>query len=146
MLRITRVTINRSEMHNLLRGPGGPVVQTVDRYTRRTANAARAGAPVDTGHLRASIDTSVRTTSTRVIGRVSSPLDYARFVHDGTGIYGPRRRPIRPKRAKMLAFRPKGGRTVVFAREVKGTKPRPFLLRALREVSPWPVTEKRQTP
>ena len=62
--------------------------------------------------------------------RVGTPVRYARLVHDGTGLYGPRGAVIRPKKGRFLVFTPKGG-GVVFARQVKGMKPNPFLKNAL---------------
>jgi hypothetical protein len=58
---------------------------------------------------------------------------YARWVHNGTGIYGPRHRPIKPKRAKALRFKGRrfGKSGWVYARQVKGMKPNPFLEDAL---------------
>jgi hypothetical protein len=52
---------------------------------------------------------------------------HAIWVHDGTGIYGPHRSPIVPRRAKNLVFRShKTGRRFVLP-SVKGQKPQPFL-------------------
>lgn len=61
---------------------------------------------------------------------MGSDLEYARFVNDGTAPHQ-----IRPTRARALRFRV-GGR-IVFARVVNhpGTRARPFLDRALREVA-----------
>lgn len=52
-------------------------------------------------------------------------LKYARWLQEGTGIYGPSGEPIRPKRAKFLHFWI--GDQEVFAKSVKGMPPRPFL-------------------
>lgn len=68
---------------------------------------------------------------------------YARFVEEGTGIYGPNRRPIVPVRAKFLRFPAKGadvrqtgsltkaqqraGGGWVFKKSVLGRKATPFL-------------------
>lgn len=93
---------------------------------RLSANPKR----VDTGRLRS----SVRVAPTRYRGytgaRVGTNVNYALLVHNGTGIYGPRRRPIRPKRRKFLRFETKGG-DIVYARQVKGMRPNPFLVEAL---------------
>lgn len=51
--------------------------------------------------------------------KVSTSVKYAKWVNDGTGIYGSGR-PITPKRAKYLRFTI-GGR-VIFARSVRGQK------------------------
>jgi hypothetical protein len=66
--------------------------------------------------------------------RVGTNVYYARWVHDGTGIYGPRRMVIKPKRAKALVWRSqlhgqKSGkfRGYVVVKSVKGMRPNPFL-------------------
>jgi hypothetical protein len=94
-------------------------------------NRAKALAPVDTGRLRASIK-SKRSSffSLRPKVTVYSLVEYAAYVNDGT-----RRHPIRAKNAKALRFRVNG--RVVYAKAVMhpGTKPRPFLDRALEEIA-----------
>ena len=84
-----------------------------------------------TGRLRGSIRAEEpRIFSLRGSVKVGSDLEYAAFVNDGT-----RPHIIRPRRAQVLRFTV-GGRTV-FAKVVHhpGTRPRPFLDRALREVA-----------
>lgn len=51
--------------------------------------------------------------------KVATSIKYARWVNDGTGIYGSGR-PITPKRAKYLRFTI-GGRTI-YAKSVRGQK------------------------
>lgn len=59
---------------------------------------------------------------------IGSDLDYALFHHDGTGIYGPRHRPIRAK-GKVMVFSVNGHR--VYTPQVKGQRGTKFLERAL---------------
>ena len=105
---------------------------------RAVVRVGKQECPVDEGTLRSSIShvVEVGTTSVKVI--VGSPLPYAQFVHEGTGIYGPTGTPIRPTRAKNLKFRagkgPKSKRQWVTVPQVKGQKPNPFLVRALTAV------------
>lgn len=114
------------------------MVAVVDEVTAAAATAARRRCPVDDGTLRASIRARTQQRGSQVIGEVWSALEYAAYVHQGTGVYGPRGRPIRPVRARVLSWeQPGAGR--VFAREVKGQRPQPFLAEGLAEVSPWPV-------
>ena len=109
------------------------VAGIVGEVTADVANAARRRCPVDNGALRASIRSKVSRRGTEVIGEVYSDLEYAAYVHQGTGIYGPSHRPIRPVRARVLSWQQAGaGR--VFAREVRGSRPQPFLADALAEV------------
>jgi hypothetical protein len=65
------------------------------------------------------------------VARVGTIVHYARFVHDGTGIYGPKHAPIRPKKSRWLVFTPKGQKSPVFARSVRGMPGTPFLRDAL---------------
>jgi len=150
--RVT-VTVNRLELGRVLRGSA---TREVERVTRETWNGARQRAPVDEGTLRASLLYRVETGRTRVTGTVWSPLQYALYVHEGTGIYGPRRRVITPRRHRFLRFEVKpggplragqrvparGNRRVVYARFVRGTPPNRFLTDALEEVSPYPVVRR----
>ena len=48
---------------------------------------ARQLCPVDQGHLRASITSETEITANEIIGRIGSNLEYAPYVHNGTGIY-----------------------------------------------------------
>lgn len=89
---------------------------------------------VDTGRLRASVNTRRIHRGTLPGARVGSNVFYAIYVHEGTGIYGRYRRPIRPVRAKVLRFKPKGSTGYAFAQSVKGMRPNPFLVKALRSL------------
>lgn len=142
------ITINDAEVERLLRGQDGDVVTAVRRVVTGTRNLAVALCPVDEGILRASLRTRIETSSREVKGWVYTDLEYGLYVHEGTGIYGPRGAPIRPKRGRYLVFEARNARTtprgrgnLVFARQVRGQRPQPFLLDALKEVSPWPVDE-----
>ncbi|QGJ95812.1 tail completion or Neck1 protein [Gordonia phage EMoore] len=113
-----------------------------DRVGRRVQNAARRRAPVDSGALRNSIEYVVTVGPNRTHVKIGSPLPYARYIHEGTGIYGPQGTPIVPTTRQVLKFQVKGssgrrrGRDApwVFAKSVKGVKPNPFLVDALVEV------------
>lgn len=94
-------------------------------------NAARRGAPVDRGQLRASLTIEFSRDANGPFARIGSNLPYAIFVHEGTGIYGPSGQPIKPVRGRFLRFTPRGASGPVFARQVSGSPGRPFLLEAL---------------
>lgn len=102
-------------------------------------NRAKVLAPVDTGRLRASGKIQYSSLfSFRPRATVFFDTDYAAFVNDGT-----RPHIIRPKNARALRFRVGG--QIVYARVVHhpGTRPNPFLDRALRETlrgGRWRVT------
>lgn len=59
------------------------------------------------------------------MGASDRPKGLVEWLRFGTGIYGPRRTPIVPKRAKFLVFEI-GGRTI-YARSVKGMKGYDFI-------------------
>lgn len=111
----------------------------------RVLNAARRLAPADTGALRASLAVTFSPGPDGApVARIGSNLPYAVFVHEGTGIYGPRGAMITPKRGRFMVWpainnsgsgnrRYSGGKTqlYVFARQTRGMPGRPFLLQAL---------------
>lgn len=88
---------------------------------------------VDSGLLRSSIQVRLMDSVGVQKVRVGTNRRYARWVHDGTGIYGPRRMPIKPTRAKAMKFRAGlgGGKKTVYAKTVKGIKKNEFLKDAL---------------
>ncbi len=139
-----RITVNEAALQRLLTSPDGEVARAVRRVAENTANIARATAPVDNGQLRSSIRVEMRYGDGQVKAWVYTPLEYGLHLHEGTGVYGPTGQPIRPRRGQYLVFPSRSGRGgrggMVFAREVRGVRPRRFLLNALRAASPWPVT------
>ena len=88
--------------------------------------------PADTGRLRSSLNLEVRPLEVSVKPDFGSrkELEYAGYVHDGTGVYGPRKKPIRPKRKKVLRFKTREGNWVS-VRQVKGQRPQPFFKEAM---------------
>lgn len=135
-----RVDLHHVQIEELLHSPTGPVVQEVVSRSRTVANLAKRKVGVDSGRLRGSIRFTIQIQHGRVVGTIGTMVQYGVYHHEGTGIYGPRRRPITPTSAKVLVFSPKGsGGRVVYATSVRGSKPNPFLVEALQEAVPWPV-------
>lgn len=102
---------------------------------------ATVNAPEDTGELKAHA-TERRDLKRRVQGpgglvvksEISVPKVpvYAKWVHDGTGVYGPKATPIVPRRAPFMRFQIDGK---WFAkRSVLGQQPQPYLREAVEEV------------
>ena len=60
---------------------------------------------------------------------VVSGVKYLWFQNDGTGVYGKKHRPIKPKRKKFLVFEIAG--KTIFAKQVKGVKGQHFVEDAL---------------
>lgn len=91
---------------------------------------AKQNAPVQTGHLRSSIQIiAPEPTSDLMSGKVYTDIGYALWVEQGTGLYGPYASPIVPTTKKALAFTI-GGQSFV-RRSVKGMKGRFYMKSAL---------------
>lgn len=131
--------LDQQALHALLTGPQRGVAQDLLRRGLRVESQAKRNVSglggtgpkrVDSGRLRASITTVLVSRSGKPAVIVGTNVKYAIFVHDGTGLYGPRKHRIYPVRAAVLRFRPRGGK-VVYARWTRGMKPNPFLSKAL---------------
>jgi hypothetical protein len=127
-----------------------PACRDWQREAARLGQAAiREAAPKDTGLLIARIDAEARPDgSVRFRAGVGSP-PYGLFQEVGTGLYGPLRRWITPKRAKALSWieSPQGTRFFgqsnqqimgqgrrVFAARVRGSKPKRYFRQGLWNV------------
>jgi hypothetical protein len=141
-----RQELNYPEIYRQLQGPNSGIARDMLKRGIRVQARARRNAKARTGRLRGSIEVasvprvvSGVTTFAIIVG---SNLDYAKWVHDGTGIYGPRHTLIRPKSSQYLVFPArrlgvtlKGSKRkprMVFTPQVKGQHPNPFLKDALR--------------
>ena len=125
---MARVRLDRADIRRAIRGAS---MSELRRVGPMVVNRAKILCPVDTGRLRASIQGDYRRTWTlRPQFTVFSDVEYASMVNDGT-----RPHVIRPKNASVLRFQV--GARVVYARVVHhpGTRARPFLDRAVREVT-----------
>lgn len=129
-----RITGIRAEIdHAVVTGIGHDfAVRLVTDVTRQVLNRGTVLTPVDTGNLRARNKMRVDPGPPGgvVRGQVYNDTRYAEVVHDGTPPYV-----IRPRRAKALRFTVGG--QVVFARSVRhpGSRGRPWLADAAREVA-----------
>lgn len=127
--------VNSSELKILLASPSGAVAKDLLRRGKKVEskakqNLSRNPRRIDTGTLRSSIKTELLSLGGKPVVRVGTNLFYAIYVHDGTGIYGPKGTPIKPKQAKMLSWKAKTGKRV-YAKQVKGMRPNPFLTDAV---------------
>lgn len=128
-----RFELDTRALRTLLKSPTGPVIAELNNRGRRVQNGAKRRVRVDTGRLRSSIVVTNGTLDDLPAVFIGTNVKYAEYVHQGTGIYGPRRAPIRPKNSKFLVFKPRGSRVTVFARQVRGVRPNPFLRDALAD-------------
>jgi HK97 gp10 family phage protein len=104
----------------------------IEDRTRLVEREARRLAPKRTGELQRSINGTTVRRGKKIVGRVEATAPHARFVHEGTGLYGPKKQLIFPKRARVLSWVDPASNQRVFARYVRGMRPRPFLKDALR--------------
>jgi phage gpG-like protein len=122
-----RHQIHPNAVQVLLTSPNGGVTRDMLRRGLRVYTQAKILCPVDTGRLRSSITLQVKTD--RIV--IGTNVRYGLWVHEGTGIYGPRGARIYPVSGRYLVFTPKGETRPVFARSVRGMPARPFLKKAL---------------
>jgi hypothetical protein len=122
---------------------------------------AEEKAPERTGRLggrkggESSIHYTVSANGKTIVGTLSATAlnpetgeDYAEKVSKGTGLYGPYKARIFPRKAKMLAWMKDGSRNpvtaagwkaavaakkVIFARSTRGQKPNPFMEKGMNE-------------
>lgn len=125
---MARIRLDRANLNRTFRSAGR---SEGEKAARAVVNRAKVLCPVDTGRLRASIRVERRSfLGLRLRWTVGSDVEYAAYVNDGT-----RPHKITAKNAKALRFRWKGQTVIVRSVQHPGTKAKPFLDRALREVA-----------
>jgi len=142
-----KVVVNAGALRDLLADPNGQVARVIFQKANAVATVAKTIAPRGpTGDLRRTIEATVAIERGIPVGTIAANKEYAIYVHEGTGIYGPKNEVIRPKQAKALQWpvintgkgrrRYKGGKTQAYnyAKFVKGQKGVPFLKMALERV------------
>lgn len=137
-----RHQLNLTAVEALLKGPNGGVAKDMLKRgllveSRAKLNLQRSPRRVNTGQLRASIRTTFVMVGGAPAVRVGTSLKYARYVHDGTGLYGPHHKYIRPINKKVLRWKAHGPTGIpgkggyVFRMKSSGMRPNPFLRNAL---------------
>lgn len=101
------------------------VVETAEAY-------AAPETPVRTSHL---VNSETAFMKDDFTGVLRATADYAKYVHEGTGIYGPHHKKIVPVNKKALSW-PGAAHPV---RSVRGMKPNPFFTRARKRFKPADV-------
>lgn len=99
------------------------------RIASKIANEAQDIAPVRTRNLRNDIKVYEEGDMVMSVGN-SNLASYAKYVHNGTGLYGPHKKRIFPKTKKALAFTYKGKKMV--RKSVKGQRAQPYLTDAAK--------------
>ena len=96
--------------------------QKMNRACLVVEASAKRECPVDQGILRASITSEVEMSTSEITGRIGSNLEYAPYVHNGTGIYAKNG----DGRRTPWVYNAAAGRYRGF-HCTKGQRPQPFL-------------------
>ena len=90
------------------------------------------------GHLGRSIGMRMAGSAKWPAAELYATAKYARYVHEGTGIYGPMKRPffVKAKNKKALHFVWRGAEWVRRSVTIKGMRGRPFFIWAVERVVP----------
>lgn len=132
--------LNKAELQRILTSPQGPVAKglllrgyKIQAQAKKNLGGATGSGPkrVDTGLLRSSINVQLVRNANGLAVRVGTAVRYAYWVHEGTGLFGPKHMRIVPKTARYLRWQPKGSDKYVFAKSVKGMVGNPFLVAAI---------------
>jgi hypothetical protein len=127
--------LSQPQLRAILSSPSGGVAKDLFRRGKKVEAAAKRNLQrfprrINTGLLRSSIHTELVSLGGKPAVRIGTNVYYAIFVHEGTGLYGPKGAYIYPKIAQFLSWKSKKGR--VFAKRTRGMRPNPFLKDALK--------------
>jgi hypothetical protein len=142
---VAEFRLDQSALRELLGSADGPVARDMKRRGDNVMREAKRIVPKNNGTLGTSITTELHIQRGVPVVYVGSPLEYAIYVHEGTGLWSKRRPgPIRPVKFSVLKWprinnsgkgnrRYKGGKTqaFVYAKRSAGSPPKPFLTNAL---------------
>jgi len=105
----------------------------MSRFMLLAKSYAIRGAPKRHGNLKRSIRKETKGRGLDVVGILRATASYAKFVHDGTGIYGPLKRAFEPHMYPVF----EGKRFVRMGlASGRGQKPQPFAKDAIERA--WP--------
>jgi hypothetical protein len=97
-------------------------------HARAVEDEAKANAPTESGRLRASIRAYF---AGRNLGVLEATAPYAKYLHEGTGMYGPKRKPIVIEPSGKKALNWPDAKHPVKATRPKGIKPNDFMRHAM---------------
>ena len=123
----------RVDLNDILTLPGD-FRQGVKRGTLQGLLAIESIAVEEAPHATGNLVNALTTEQTETGGEVfvSGAAPYAKYVHQGTGIWGPKKQRIRPTQKKAL-FWPGAPHPMA---SVAGQKPNPFMDRAADRAAP----------
>lgn len=116
---------DQAAAQRLVRSPTGGVARDMRARGARVLAAQRRLVGRDTGQL--ARDLHVQPLRPPLFPGVEVGSDLPQALHHHKG-----HKEIRPIRAKVLAFRPKGSTRMVFTRRVRAVRGNPYLIRSLR--------------
>lgn len=131
-MAIKKENMNISEDYN------SAVHEIVKRVGDTTIKYLSKNSPSRTGALKKSWQ---KTVNQPEHVEIESNLNYARWVNDGTGVYGERHSPITPTHAKFLRWKPyKSAFSVssdgfVYAKKVRGQRGQHMIEKTVEEVN-----------
>lgn len=137
---MVRQDMHQAALYQLLHSSTGGVAKDllkrgyrVQTMAKLLISGAGAGHPkrVNTGLTRSSIRVRLIALPDLAV-RVGSPLLRAKWIHDGTGVYGPRKHLITPHTSSVLKFKPKGKLKYVYVKSIRGMRRNRFLKDALK--------------
>jgi hypothetical protein len=134
--------LDRAQLQQMLKGPNGAVAKDMLKRALKVEAQAKRNLNdndprrVDTGRLRASITHELRLGHT-FVARVGTNVVYALYVHEGTGLYGPRHQLIVPKNKKVLRWKTRSGARTgrggyTYSKWSRGMRPNRYLKDALK--------------
>lgn len=131
-LSVAQIDINMVEANRLLNSPQGEVADLVVGTSRVVRAMCVSETPVQDGDMRAAYGFALRVRPFRhVMGRIMNFDEAALWVQTGTGIYGRKAQPIRPRKAARLRFYGKRDGALLYLRSVRGQPANPFMFRGL---------------
>ena len=103
----------------------------IDHGISNIKSDAAQNAPADKGNMASRIETRVKLKGNSIEGSLWTFSGYAAHVEFGTGLWGPTKSVIVPKNSKFLVWTSRQSGQTVFARQVVGQPPQPFLKPAI---------------
>lgn len=120
-----QMSVTNKDLPQTVRKSPRAISVAVEEVAWETRRRVKATSPKKSGTLRNSWK---KKKMGDLLYSVSTNVKYAKWVNDGTGIYGSGR-PITPKRAKFLRFEWRG--SLIFARSVRGQKGQKYVEEAV---------------